>query len=191
MANPEHWVENYGDYLFSIALFKTNSRATAEDIVQDTFVSAIKALPGFKGESSEKTWLTKILNNKIIDFYRKKDVLKNADGYLQDTEHSFNESFFESGKIQNGHWTKAAAPLEWGNLADQRLSQNEFKKVLEFCISKMPAKLIPVFFSKFIDEKNSEEICKELEITPSNYWVIIHRAKLLMRKCLETNWFQN
>jgi RNA polymerase sigma-70 factor (ECF subfamily) len=190
-ANPHKWVENYGDYLFSIALLKTSQRETAEDMVQETFMAAVKALPGFKGESNEKTWLTAILNNKVIDYYRKKDLLKNADTYLQETEQSFNSSFFETELSPVGHWTKSQAPQPWVEDADKTITQSEFYRVFEFCVSKMPPKLVPVFLSKFIDEKNAEEICKELNISSSNYWVIIHRSRLLMRKCLETNWFKN
>ncbi len=189
-TDPKKWVENYGDYLFSIAILKTNQRETAEDIVQETFMSAIKSLPSFKGESSEKTWLTAILNNKVIDYYRKKDILKNTDVYLQETEQSFSNSFFESASAPHGHWIKAATPEEWSKSADEARMKSDFYKILAYCIDKMPPRLILVFVSKFIDEKNVEEICKELDISPSNYWVIIHRSKLLMRKCLETNWFK-
>lgn len=189
-ANPHKWVENYGDYLFSIALLKTSQKETAEDMVQETFVSAVKALPGFKGESNEKTWLTTILNNKIIDYYRKKDILKNADSYLQETEQSFNSNFFETSAAPYGHWTKEAAPGQWAADADELIMKADFYRVFEYCINKMPPKLVPVFLAKFIDEKNAEEICKELNISSSNYWVIIHRCKILMRKCLETNWFK-
>ncbi len=189
-ADPTKWVENYGDYLFSIAILKTNQRETAEDIVQETFMSAVKSLPAFKGESSEKTWLTAILNNKVIDYYRKKDILKNTETYLQETEQSFNNNFFESANAPNGHWIKTAVPERWTKSADEAIMKADFYKIFEYCIDKMPPKLIPVFVSKFVDEKKAEEICKELDISPSNYWVIIHRSKILMRKCLETNWFK-
>ena len=104
MINPKEWVSKYGDYLFSIALLKTNNKETAEDLVQDTFASAIKAKELFRGDSSEKTWLVSILNNKIIDFYKKKDILKNTDEYLTDTEQSFDAIFFESDYYSKAHW---------------------------------------------------------------------------------------
>ena len=190
ITEPKKWVENYGDYLFSIAVLKTGHIETAEDIVQETFLSAVKSLSFFKGESSEKTWLTAILNNKIIDYYRKKDVLRNAEGYLQETEHSFNGNFFEAADARLGHWTKSEAPGQWAKSADEALMKGDFYKIFEYCTDKMPPRLIPVFASRFIDEKDAEEICKELNISPSNYWVMIHRSKLLMRKCLEINWFK-
>ncbi len=122
MPDPKQWLHNYGDYLYSIAVLKTNDKETAEDLVQETFLSAIKALPGFKGESNEKTWLTAILNNKIIDYYRKKDVLKNADSYLIETDQSFYGSFFEPDNSSSGHWTKTANPEPWNMSTDVRIS---------------------------------------------------------------------
>lgn len=191
MLNPQNWVSNYGDYLFSIALMKTNNTEVAEDLVQDTFLSAIKGADGFKGESSEKTWLVRILNNKIIDYYRKKDVLKGTVDYLDSTEKSFDEHYFEANHHSDAYWKKDAMPDHWKSDADSSINESEFNKVLEFCLQKLPSKLSPVFILKYMDDKDSDSICKELEISSSNYWVIIHRAKLLMRACLEKNWFSN
>ncbi len=191
MLNPKDWVSNYGDYLFSIALMKTNNTAVAEDLVQDTFLSAIKAAASFKGESAEKTWLVRILQNKIIDYYRKKDILKGSVDYLHDTENSFDEHFFQTDTKSSAHWKPDVAPDPWKSEADSSLNQGEFNKVLELCMQKLPAKLLPVFVSKFIEDEDSEKICKNYDISSSNYWVIIHRAKLLMRSCLEKNWFSS
>lgn len=189
MLHPETWISKYGDYLFSIALLKTSNKETAEDLVQESFLSAIKAKDSFRGESSEKTWLVSILNNKIMDYYRKKDVLKNTTEYLTDTNQSFSESFFGmQTTFSNAHWLADKTPKHWSSNADDRMMQSEFQQVLEKCIGLMPPKLAPVFISKFIDEEETEKICKDFEISSSNYWVIIHRAKLLIRSCLEKNW---
>ncbi|HET6226677.1 MAG TPA: sigma-70 family RNA polymerase sigma factor [Bacteroidia bacterium] len=191
MLNPQNWVSNYGDYLYSIAMMKTSNTTVAEDLVQDTFLSAIKAADGFKGDSSEKTWLVKILNNKIIDYYRKKDVLKGTTDYLDSTEASFDDHYFEANSHSEAYWKKDAMPDHWKSDADSSLNQAEFNKVLEFCMQKLPSKLLPVFVLKYIDDEDADKICKELDISSSNYWVIIHRAKLLMRACLEKNWLLN
>ncbi len=186
--NPSQWLRLYGDYLFSIAMMKLDDRQLAEDMVQETFLSAIKGAHGFKGESSEKTWLTSILNNKIIDQYRKKSALKNTQEYIQATDTAFTDSFFESAPAIP-HWLDETAPRNWGPGADQSINEREFELVLQACIKKMPEKLMVVFLAKFIEEETSENICKELNITSSNYWVIVHRAKVLVRSCLEKNWF--
>ena len=186
ILRPEYWVKTYADYLYSLALLKVNNEATAEDLVQETFLSAFKAKDTFKNNSSEKTWLTAILKNKIIDHYRKKDVLKDVSTYISSTESGFNEHFFNE---HDGHWLEEASPLAWKELADAKVNSNEFNKIIHYCIQKMPTKLVPVFVAKFLEEDEAEIICKEFNITSSNYWVIIHRAKVLIRSCLEKNWF--
>lgn len=186
--DPSKWLTQYGDYLFSYALLKTGNRASAEDLVQDTLLSAFRAVETFKGESSEKTWLVSILKNKIIDYYRKKDVLRNTAQYIEQTEEEFSSKFFNSS---DGHWLPSTAPASWSDLPDSALNNKEFEESLQLCIQKMPPRLIAVFVSRFIDEEDSEIICKVHSITPSNYWVILHRAKVLVRACLETGWFQS
>ncbi|MEI9917508.1 MAG: sigma-70 family RNA polymerase sigma factor [Bacteroidota bacterium] len=185
--HPSQWLALYGDYLYSYALLKVGSTATAEDLVQDTFVSAIRAKESFKGDSSEKTWLVAILKNKIIDHYRKKDVLKNTTEYLSETDAEFTQHFFDSA--EGNHWLREAAPQAWSPSADSNLNSKEFNDILQLCIHKMPSRLVPVFISRFIDEEDSDVTCKVHNISPSNYWVIIHRAKVLIRSCLEKNWF--
>ena len=186
LLKPGDWVKNYGDYLYSLALIKVGNKESAEDLVQETFLSAYKAKALFKNDSSEKTWLTVILKNKIVDHYRKKDVLKDVGSYISNTEAGFDEHFFNE---KDGHWLMEAAPMAWKELADEKINRNEFNKIIQYCIQKMPPKLIPVFVAKFLDETESDSICKEFDISSSNYWVIIHRAKVLIRSCLEKNWF--
>lgn len=186
--NPAQWLALYGDYLFSIAMIKLNDKQLAEDMLQETFLSAIKGAPNFRGESSEKTWLTSILNNKIIDQYRKKSVV-GATEYIDQTELSFTQSFFESGTDVIPHWLEEAYPRHWGKGADASINQREFEDILTLCIKKMPDKLKLIFMAKFMEEETADNICKEFDISSSNYWVIIHRAKVLMRSCLEKNWF--
>jgi RNA polymerase sigma-70 factor (TIGR02943 family) len=183
---PTEWIKKYADYLYSLTLIKIGNKETAEDLVQETFLSALKAKDSFKGESSEKTWLTSILKNKIIDHYRKKDILKDVTIYISDTEQDFDKHFFNKN---DGHWLTADAPLAWTESADAKITRNEFHQVLHYCVQKMPPRLVPVFVARFFDEADSEFICKEYKITPSNYWVMIHRAKVLIRSCLEKNWF--
>lgn len=162
----------------------------SQDLVQETFLSAIKARDTFNGLSSEKTWLTVILKNKVTDYYRRKDILRDANDYLENTDKSFHSAFFDRAEESYGHWRKDTVPKAWHDEdADAPIRQNEFYKILQYCIDKMPSKLVPAFVAKYIDEDETEKICKELNISSSNYWVMIHRAKVLMRSCLEKNWF--
>ena len=188
--NPEKWIDSYADYLYSYAYNRVNDEDTAKDLVQDTFLSALKARDGFKGEPSEKTWLVSILKRKIIDLYR-----KNAAHPQQSFEESeqykvaYSHYFTETGFIK-GEWNKNAGPKPWNVSAKSNIEQKEFKAILAQCLSKLPKAWCSVFSLKYIEEEDSESICKELEISSSNYWVIIHRAKLQMRECLEKNWMK-
>jgi RNA polymerase sigma-70 factor (TIGR02943 family) len=182
--NPDSWLKLYGDYLFSYCMLRVNHRETAEDLVQETLASAFRSRDTFRGESTEGTWLVTILKNKIIDHYRKKDVLKDAEHYLASTDSDFSKNFFDP---ETGHWLNEAAPRAWA--ADTGIEQSEFQEVLQECVHKMPPKLVPVFIAKFFDDEDSDTICKVHNISPSNYWVIIHRAKVLIRACLEKRWF--
>jgi RNA polymerase sigma-70 factor (TIGR02943 family) len=184
--NPSSWLKSHGDYLFSYCMMRVNHRETAEDLVQETLISAFRSKETFRGDSSEATWLVAILKNKIIDHYRKKDVLKEANEYLEATESDFSKNFFDT---DNGHWIRDKAPQSWDLAADSEIRQAEFEKILQECVHKMPSKLVPVFIARFMDDEDSETICKVHKISSSNYWVIIHRAKVLIRACLEKNWF--
>jgi RNA polymerase sigma-70 factor (TIGR02943 family) len=187
--SPGGWVDNYADYLYSYAYSRVSDEEVARDLVQDTFLSALKAKDSYKGAASEKTWLVSILKRKIIDQYRRAAVRK---------ESSFEESeaykvayghYFTEDGFMPGDWHKAHAPREW-NLDKSRIEQNEFRRVLLACLGRLPKAWAAVFSMKHMDEESSENICKELNISASNFWVIIHRAKLQMRECLEKNWFK-
>jgi RNA polymerase sigma-70 factor (TIGR02943 family) len=184
--SPDKWVSLYADYLFSLAFFKTSKREVAEDLVQDTFLAAWRGKDGFKGDCAEKTWLVRILNNKIIDYYRSnKPGQEDYETYIAETEDTFHDTFFSQN--EHGRWTNAVPATGYASAADSYLKQNEFQAILDKCLYGMPLKLRQIFVQKYIDDKPAEEICKEYTLTSSNYWVIIHRAKVLLRTCLEQN----
>lgn len=166
-------VEEQSDYLLSFAMSKLQDLELAKDLVQDTFVSAITKLDSFENRSNIRTWLTSILNRKIIDHWRK------AETRYTDPVSSY---FDQEGKAK--HWLmdkKNSASVE--SVVDQ-ITKEEATMELYNCIEKLPPKWRGVIASKYLDEKVSDDICKDMEITPSNLWVIIHRAKLLLRDCL-------
>lgn len=189
--NPSLWVQNYGDYLYNIAFYKVNDSELAEDIVQETFLSALKAKDIFQAKSSEKTWLTSILNNKIIDYYRSKKTNQDIDTYLSATEDSFLNSFFELSEKGNMHWKEEKLSIDW-NSEEKNLLDNElFYTIFIGCIDNLPKNLSMIMRFKFIDQSNSEDICKSIGITPSNFFVLIHRSKILLRECLDIKWFRH
>jgi RNA polymerase sigma-70 factor (ECF subfamily) len=185
--DPQHWVDNYADYLFNFAISRLSDPEKAADLVQDTFLSALKAKESFKGISTEKTWLTSILKRKIIDVYRKKSTSKESS--IQDFGEGLSEdSFFRSEAPFKGHWKEGQGPHSNSLLPEGEIENNELREILEKCISLLPENLASVFVMKMIDEAPSDEICKELNITPSNVWVMMHRARLKLRNCIESNW---
>ncbi|HMO60951.1 MAG TPA: sigma-70 family RNA polymerase sigma factor [Ferruginibacter sp.] len=185
-ARPEQWVKNYADMLFAVALQKTNSREVAEDLVQDTFLSAIKALENYRGEASEKNWLFTILNNKVIDYYRKKGRRQTTETYLADTEAAFDDSLYNNGHITGSTWRAG-----WSSEADANINDKDFQQVLSNCLDKVPVKMKPVFISKYFHDLPPDEICAMFEISNANLWVIMHRVKVILKNCLTHNWFSN
>ncbi|MBJ2175226.1 sigma-70 family RNA polymerase sigma factor [Aureibaculum sp. A20] len=180
----ENWVNEFSDALYSWALYKTSSKETAEDLVQDTFVSAFHNIDSFKRQSQPKTWLFSILNNKIIDYYRKNAKIKKHEFKLSEkagfqlSDNLFNET--------NGWKTREIAPI-WDQ-EEELLDNPEFNGVMAACIDNLPEKWKTAITSKYLTDKKAKEICQDLGITVSNYWQIVHRAKLLLKECLETNW---
>lgn len=179
---PELWPKLYAQQLYAYACARLSDKALAEDLVQETFLSALKSRANFRAEISERNWLYAILKHKIIDHYRSA-AKKSFTDLSALTERA--ESFFE----EDGHWKENQRPLQWHTVQLQRIETIEFNTVLENCKQKLNELQNAVFSLKFLEEKETEEICKELDISASNYWVLLHRAKLQLRKCLEINWF--
>ena len=187
-TNPTEWVDQYGDYLYNYALSRVNNQATAYDLVQDTFLAALAALKSFEGRSSEKTWLVSILKRKIIDHYRKSQ--RNIEDNLLDKNFSGgkeNGPFNTEGDAA-GFWKADRMPQDWKKDAHRVLENEELSQILEKCIKGLPEKWAAVFTLRIMEELSSEEVCKELGITMSNLWVILHRAKLQLSECVEKNW---
>lgn len=175
-------VKEYSDYLYQYARLHVSQDEIAEDLVQETFISAFRALSGFRGESSIKTWLTSILRRKIIDYYRKRAKSSTEISYSVDP-------FLRSGP-REGHWNPAMAPGSWKENPSELLRQKEFLEILDRCLSQLPETARAVFVMKEVDGEDSDFICKELGISSSNLWVLMHRARLALRACLEKNWMR-
>ena len=180
-ADITQWVEDYTSDLFSWALHKVSDEELAKDLVQDTFMAAAEKLASFKGESSPKTYLFSILNHKIIDHYRKK-----VHNPVNIEDHKLSTFFGE-----NGDWHNEKKPQEWNEDEGNLLDNSNFQTVLQDCITNLPEKWSACVTSKYLMEKKTEEICQELEITTTNYWQMMHRAKLQLRECIEENWFKD
>lgn len=180
--DPRKWVERHADYLYAFALSRLDDADGARDLVQDTFLSALQQKDRFEGRSAERTWLTAILRNKIIDTYRRKaSGIRVERNVAVDT----TEDFFDK---DTGHWTALHAPQAFGIETYDPLAQKELGNVLRLCMEKLPALWYAVFTMKHIDEHDTETICTVNKVTPSNFWVIMHRAKVNLRACIQKNW---
>ncbi len=179
--NPNKWIDNYADYLYNYAKTRVSEKEVAEDLVQETFLSAYKARENYQGRATEKTWLISILKNKVIDHYRKTLV--------KDPEISGRKETPISFFSQDGAWDLDHVGTDWRIDASSQLESVEFKEIFKKCVSNLKGKSLAAFQLKYIDFEESEAICKALNISPSNFWVIIHRAKLNLRNCLNKNWF--
>lgn len=182
-ANPNNWVNLHGDYLYNYAYSRVQSKETAEDLVQETFISGLKSIKSFRGESSELTWLVAILKRKVIDYYRKLSRKKET------IASQFSTPFQDNGDFE-GQWILERTPKDWQIKHEDPMRQSEFIFILEMCIAALPEKWRSVFVLKVMEEIKSEEVCKEIGCSSSNLWVIIHRARLQLRECIEIRWLK-
>jgi RNA polymerase sigma-70 factor (ECF subfamily) len=170
-------------YLLRVAHLQLRDADLAEDVVQETLVAALTAQAGFTGKSSVKTWLTGILKHKIVDAIRHKQrqpIIQAS--FDEETDLDDFDPLFKD----NGGW--AAPPADWGD-PENALSRRQFFDIMEFCLEKLPPNTARVFVMREVMELESDEICKELTITANNLWVILYRARMALRLCLEQNWF--
>lgn len=183
LLEPRHWVERHADYLYSYASIRLNDDEQCRDLVQDTFLSALQKVENFRGDANERTWLTAILKYKIIDIYRKRSRLFAAkDEYRTEANEA---DFFDPG---NHHWKQEHWPAPFGVEDKDPLHHKEFMNVLQQCLQRLPPLWMSVFRLKHLEDETTEIICQQMKISSANFWVIIHRAKVNLRSCLQKNW---
>ncbi len=191
LSDPERWVEEHGDYLFKFALVRLRDQTRAEDMVQETFLAALKGGQSYAGRSAEKSWLVGILKHKILDYYRKaaRETSFTDLEFYSDEE---SDRFIPDGLFKDG-WIHDAGrelgPMEWSSDPGASLDSQAFWKTFHDCSSKLPRNISAVFTLREVDGVESKEICKLLNISENNLWVMLHRARMALRHCLETNWF--
>jgi RNA polymerase sigma-70 factor (ECF subfamily) len=179
VINPDKWIDSYSDYLFNYTISRVSDREIAQDLVQDTFLAGLKSMKNFKGEASERTWLISILKRKIIDHYRK----INSNKGKAEVRINYNDAESE------GDWLEERVADPFDKTAEDTLQNEELGTAIHNCLGKLPQKQADVFKMKTILGHETEAICNELNITASNLWVIIHRARTALADCLKENWF--
>ncbi len=177
--NPNNWIQLYSDYLFNYTISRVNDREIAKDLVQETFLAALGAMKNFKGEANERTWLTAILKRKVIDYYRKINSNKGK------AEVRINSSEEES----EGAWLENKVADPFDKTAEDQMENEELGLAIHNCLSKLNTKQAEVFKMKTILNIETDVICNELNITASNFWVMIHRARTALAECLEKHWY--
>jgi RNA polymerase sigma-70 factor (TIGR02943 family) len=181
--DPEVWVDQHGDYLYRFALARMKDPSVAQDLVQETFLAALGARKNFERRSAVRTWLTAILKHKIVDYFRKYSKEQTTENI--DTVGDAIDSLFDD----NGQWL--IKPGKWNINPMKIYEQREFLDVLYKCLAKLPARLAKVFMFREMEELSTEEICKTLGITATNSWVMLYRARMNLRRCLEIEWFNS
>jgi RNA polymerase sigma-70 factor (ECF subfamily) len=190
-ADPHHCgalvevqLDAHCGYLLRVARLQLRDESLAEDVVQETLLAALSG-SGFSGKSSLKTWLTGILKHKIVDAIRRKQrepLL--ASTFDEECDIEDLDGLFKA----NGAWD--SPPAEWGD-PEQALNRSQFFDMMDFCLEKLPPNTARAFMMREVMELDSDEICRELRIKANNLWVILYRARMALRECLEQNWFKD
>jgi RNA polymerase sigma-70 factor (ECF subfamily) len=185
IENPESWVDQYGDFLYRFTLSRIKDSSIAEDLVQETFLAALKARKNFQGRSTAKTWLIAILKHKIVDHIRKRVREQTSDNVESMYNTAANDPV-DTSFNDEGDWQ--IRPSKWIIDPMKLYEQKEFMDVLYHCLGKLPERQAEAFMMREIDGFSTEEICKVLNISATNSWVMLYRARMWLRQCLENNW---
>ena len=184
LTNPEEWLSLHGDYLFRFAMVKLRDEHLAEDAVQETLLAALQGHKNFSGNSALRTWLVGILKHKIVDIIRKKvrePTLVNVDESLGWSDDGVIDALFDD----TGHWVTPCQ--DWGD-PDKVLEQKRFWKILTECLKRLPPQLALLYSLREISGMNTDDICKDMDISSTNSWVMLHRARLGLKQCFELHW---
>jgi RNA polymerase sigma-70 factor (ECF subfamily) len=177
--DPAAWVDEHGDYLYRYALARVVRPDVAEDLVQETFLAALRNLANFAGRSSERTWLTSILKSKLIDRLRQQHRVALASDLAQ------SDTWLDEVFSRKGFWRRRAVPGQWGKNPLELLEQQEFWQAFEECRAALPDRLREVLSLRLLDEVPTDEICQTLGISPNNLWTLLHRARVRLWHCLD------
>lgn len=184
--DPATWLAEHGDYLYSMAMKQLQNQVLAEDAVQETLLAALRSKETYAGQSSLRTWLTGILKFKIIDSIRNQSREQPIQAQPLDLDRDGAEvtSLFD----HRGEWVKPSN--HWGNpewVFDQALFWQAFSE----CLQHLPPKLARTFSLRELSGIDTDQICEILDISSNNCWVLLYRARVALKKCLESNWFES
>lgn len=187
--DPERWVDEHGDVLYRYALMRMGDSDAAAELVQDTFLEAFRTREAFAGRSTERTWLIAILRHRIVDHFRRERRTSRRLGTRTSVEGTGHDGESPALFDARGHWKQP--PARWGGDPGRLHEQREFWEVVEGCLGRLPASLSLTFWLREVDGLSGEEVCLTAGISPANLWARLHRARLLLRDCLERHWFRD
>lgn len=173
------WLRDHGDMMFAYALRRLSNADDAEDAVQDALIAAMKNVGTFQGVSTERTWLVGILRHKVLDLIRLRAKARLAQ--------SLDDAHIDR-QFVDGYWANRQS--SWQELPDSDLQRQELRAILERAIDDLPPTMRTAFCLREIDQLDAKEICKVMNITPTNLWTLIHRARLQLRRSLTVDWFE-
>ncbi|MDX7879763.1 RNA polymerase factor sigma-70 [Acinetobacter nosocomialis] len=183
LHNPA-FLQDLRQQMIKFAFLQLSSLPQAEDVVQEALTSAFQHLDSFKGRAAFKTWVFSILKNKIIDVVRQKSRLVAMSELFKDEESELSvDELFDA----SGHWHKYEAPQAWQS-PEEMMEQSDFWIIFEACLDHLPAKYAQVFMMREVVELSSNEICSKLELSISNFNVLMYRSRTRLRECLENKW---
>ncbi len=172
------WLQKYGDYLYRYALLRVRNEAVAEDLVQDTFVSALQGYSNFAGKSSIKTWLTGILKHKVLDHFRKD---------FREMATEINDELRDELFDERGHWQVDLA--DW-DAPDSQLDKQQFYQALQHCLDRLPKDAAQLLVLKTMDNLSADECCSLFGYRSTNHlWVSLSRIRSRLRQCMDVKWF--
>jgi len=179
--DPSAWVDQYGDHLYGYATSRLRNREAAEEVVQETFLAALRHADQYSGQGAERAWLLGILKRKTIDYIRQRNRTVSLEG---------NESGDPSEALfdQRGSWQRGMREAGYQPL--DSLEKREFWQILQECLQTLPTRQADVFVLREMDDKPTDEICKDLEISASNLWVLLYRARTRLSNCMKGRWQQ-
>lgn len=183
LHNPA-FLQDLRQQMIKFAFLQLSSLPQAEDVVQEALTSAFQHLDSFRGRAAFKTWVFAILKNKIIDVIRQKSRLVAMTELFKDEESELSiDALFDA----SGHWHKYEAPQAWQS-PEEMMEQADFWIIFEACLNHLPAKYAQVFMMREVIELSSNEICSKLELSISNFNVLMYRSRTRLRECLENKW---
>ncbi len=193
IGDASTWPDEHGDALYRYARLRVGRRELAEDLVQETFLAALQSRGRFRGGATVRTWLLSILRHKIVDHYRRASASRATAGGVDDEGAVLDPGaggradpvigrFFD----ESGHWRKA--PAAW-RAPDRELEAREFRDVLDGCLGRLPGPLASAFVLRELEELEAAELCEVLGLSAGNLRIRLHRARLLLRECLERHGF--